>query len=353
MNSRITINISGEIYETYKKTLLRYPDTVLGMLNEMHPRYCPTSGQYFFPRHRRCFEAILFFYQSHGVLRCPPDIPLDIFEEECIYFRLPSESVHSIRLKKGLVKDQMVSCEDEITFQHHMHTIVSNPHSSCSAMVYGSIVLACNIVSIGCTCSYTVSKNEQSLTQDINFAMSIILLLDLLLRFFFATNVMSIMLSPPTLIDISSGIAFFIFYAYPPTSLSVQMKTLTFVCMLRVLNISRIMGFSKHYQTTSKIILQIFKETNIFFLGILMVVVLYGGVMSTVERNGPLHDMEQACWWAMQTLTTLGYGDVYPTTALGKLIAGLFMSFGTQIILLPVMTIANKFEAMYELNFGL
>ena len=113
------------------------------------------------------------------------------------------------------------------------------------------------------------------------------------------------------------------------------------------------MRFSKHFCTASKIILQIFRDTKMFFMGILLVVVLYGSIMNAVEWNGTFHDMEQACWWSMQTLTTLGYGDVYPDSILGKLIAGVFMGIGTQIILLPVMVIANKFQAMYDVNMKL
>ena len=44
--------------------------------------------------------------------------------------------------------------------------------------------------------------------------------------------------------------------------------------------------------------------------------------------------------------------DTHPSSILVKLIAGFLLSFGTQMIIIPVMTIANKFESMYEANYN-
>jgi voltage-gated potassium channel len=50
-----------------------------------------------------------------------------------------------------------------------------------------------------------------------------------------------------------------------------------------------------------------------------------------------------AMWWGIATLTTVGYGDVYPVTPLGKLLAGLIAFLGVGIFALPAGILASGF----------
>ena len=85
-NGRIVINIGGEVYETNSKTLARYPQTLLGNFRKRSPYFRAQTGLHYFDRSRLFFDAILFFYQSKGILQCPPELPLSLFEEECRFF---------------------------------------------------------------------------------------------------------------------------------------------------------------------------------------------------------------------------------------------------------------------------
>ena len=51
-----------------------------------------------------------------------------------------------------------------------------------------------------------------------------------------------------------------------------------------------------------------------------------------------------AAWWAVSTLTTIGYGDAVPITGLGKLIGGLFMMLGLGMFALPIGILATGFS---------
>ncbi len=50
-----------------------------------------------------------------------------------------------------------------------------------------------------------------------------------------------------------------------------------------------------------------------------------------------------AMWWAVATLTTVGYGDVYPITPLGKLIGGVIALIGVGMVALPAGVFASAF----------
>ena len=52
-------------------------------------------------------------------------------------------------------------------------------------------------------------------------------------------------------------------------------------------------------------------------------------------------------WWGVATLTTVGYGDVYPITSLGKLMAGIMAILGVGLFALPAGILANGFGSTF------
>ena len=51
-------------------------------------------------------------------------------------------------------------------------------------------------------------------------------------------------------------------------------------------------------------------------------------VVEDVGENGRLHTFGDACWWSISTITTVGYGDVYPVTPIGRVIGAFTMIVG-------------------------
>ena len=77
------INIAGQIFRTFEDTINRMPDTVLGNPERRKEYYDPENNEYFFDRHRESFPAILYFYQSDGIMgkfgsNCPDNFYLQI-----------------------------------------------------------------------------------------------------------------------------------------------------------------------------------------------------------------------------------------------------------------------------------
>ena len=55
-------------------------------------------------------------------------------------------------------------------------------------------------------------------------------------------------------------------------------------------------------------------------------------------------------WWAIVTITTVGYGDVIPVTLFGKLLSVGFMALGALTVSLPVMSVVTRFTDLYMKN---
>jgi voltage-gated potassium channel len=67
-----------------------------------------------------------------------------------------------------------------------------------------------------------------------------------------------------------------------------------------------------------------------------------GAVFVAVERDQDL-TIWDGLWWAAETVTTVAYGDIYPTTALGRIVATVVMSAGIGFVALLTGALAQRF----------
>ena len=78
----------------------------------------------------------------------------------------------------------------------------------------------------------------------------------------------------------------------------------------------------------------------------LILVLISASAMYSIEnatQPGAFESIPSAIWWSVVTMTTVGYGDVIPVTALGKFIAMFIMLLGVGVVALPAAMLAAKF----------
>jgi voltage-gated potassium channel len=106
--------------------------------------------------------------------------------------------------------------------------------------------------------------------------------------------------------------------------------------MLRVFRILRLFRFLKESDRLFAALRASMYKIIVFTSFILTVVVLLGTVMYVIEgpENG-FESIPQSIYWTIVTITTVGYGDITPQTAIGKWIASIIMLCGYVIIAVP------------------
>ncbi len=134
-----------------------------------------------------------------------------------------------------------------------------------------------------------------------------------------------------------------------PTYLSLFIggaQTLLVVRALRLLRVFRIFKL-RHYVNEMQFLLRAirgsFRKISIFMMVVFTTVIILGSVMYLVERgqNG-FSSIPESIYWAIVTITTVGYGDIIPVTSVGKLIASVIMMMGYGIIAVPTGIITTE-----------
>ncbi len=121
---------------------------------------------------------------------------------------------------------------------------------------------------------------------------------------------------------------------------------LTVIRTLRLLRIFRIFKLSRYVsesQVLVRAMLSSRHKIGVFFFFVIMIVIILGTIMYIVEgKEGAFTSIPQSIYWAVVTLTTVGYGDIAPVTPLGKFIAGAVMILGYAIIAVPTGIVTSE-----------
>ena len=121
--------------------------------------------------------------------------------------------------------------------------------------------------------------------------------------------------------------------------------------LLRVFRILKLGAYLKEADQLRQALVQSRRKITVFLLTIVALVVLIGTLMYVIE--GPesgFRSIPIGIYWAVVTITTVGYGDVAPVTPLGRCVASLVMLLGYSIIAVPTGIVGAKFQQMQRLQ---
>jgi voltage-gated potassium channel len=122
-----------------------------------------------------------------------------------------------------------------------------------------------------------------------------------------------------------------------------------FIRVLRLMRLLRVLKLG-HYSEAVTLLGNVLRsrspELAVMLIVLCMLLVLSSGAMFYAENEqqpDTFSSIPASMWWAVITLTTIGYGDAYPITAIGKVIGGVIAVMGIGIVALPTAIIATGF----------
>ena len=142
-------------------------------------------------------------------------------------------------------------------------------------------------------------------------------------------------------VDLLAIIPTYMMFIYPP------MKYLLDIRIIRLIRIFRVLKLTNYVRGayTMQLALRSSRpKIIVFLLSIFIVVIIVGTLMYIIE--GPadgFNNIAESIYWAIITLTTVGYGNIVPTTALGKMLASFIMILGYAVIAVPTGIVSSEF----------
>lgn len=135
-----------------------------------------------------------------------------------------------------------------------------------------------------------------------------------------------------------------------PTYMSLLLPGSQYLLVIRILRLLRVFRVLKlaEYLSEGQVIMRALRASrrkiSVFLLGVLTLVVIIGSCMYVIEgeENGFVN-IPVSIYWAIVTLTTVGYGDISPRTPLGQALASLVMILGYSIIAVPTGIVTAEF----------
>ncbi|QOR74328.1 ion transporter [Cruoricaptor ignavus] len=173
-------------------------------------------------------------------------------------------------------------------------------------------------------------------------AITTIFTIEYLLRILSVKNKEDYILSPLGLLDVLSLVPFYLGMVYPDLHYFMIFR------MLRLLRIFRIFNLAD-YMNDGHYIVSALKESSrkiyVFLLFMIIFITIIGAAMHVVEGGSEgFTSIPQSIYWAVVTITTVGYGDATPSTAIGKFLSILVMLAGYSIIAVPTGIVTARFR---------
>ncbi|EKX42157.1 hypothetical protein GUITHDRAFT_41520, partial [Guillardia theta CCMP2712] len=308
----------------------------------------------FLDRNPLAFHAIMNYYRTDR-LEPPHGISEQSWQEELDFYNI------SIPVDKLTEKEAELKVEDLYHgYRKTLWLFLENPESSKWARMYSlvslSVVLLASVNFI--VDSLPELREVGSATSDYwnNVVSSveafciIFSTVEVAARFANSMQKSSFFKESLNIIDVASVLPWYIDLILLSSNFS-GLVVLRVVRLIKIFRIFRIGRYSEGLRILIYTIHQSKSELSVLFLMLAIGVVLYGSILHLTEFSESRRNFEsipKSMWWAVVTLTTVGYGDVVPETGVGKFFASCCVVTGVLMLSGPISVLSTTFGHRYD-----
>lgn len=177
--------------------------------------------------------------------------------------------------------------------------------------------------------------------------------LEYLIRLVCAPRFWRFVISPTAIIDILAilpdYIELIVQAATPDNRDSVVFDFLFLLRLMRVIKIFRVVRRVSGLWIMIYTLKASYKELGLMLLFLLIGTLLFGSVIYFVDDNTIFTSIPKSFWWAIVTMTTVGYGDMVPVTPWGQLVGSFTAICGVLVVAFTIPSLVNNFTDFYNL----
>ena len=150
------------------------------------------------------------------------------------------------------------------------------------------------------------------------------------------------------IVDLLSVLPTYLAFFFPGMHALIDVRILR---LLRIFRIFKLTDYVVEYQVLGAALAASRRKIMVFLAAVLMVVLILGTLLYVVE--GPQHgftDIPTSIYWAITTITTVGFGDITPKTDLGRFIASVIMLIGWGTLAVPTGIVTAEMTVRHPLR---
>lgn len=134
--------------------------------------------------------------------------------------------------------------------------------------------------------------------------------------------------------------------AFIPFFIAADFRIVRAIRLVRLFRLLKLSRYNKAFKQIKRVVENSREELVVSLFAVLTLLVIASSLMFFVENEvqpESFSSIPATMWWGVATLTTVGYGDIYPVTDVGRLLAGIMAILGIGIFALPAGILANGF----------
>lgn len=370
---RLTINVSGIKFQTWQSTLLRFPDSLLGSIDTMQQFYDARRKEYFLDRDPYLFKFVLNYYR-YGKLHCSQEDCPAAFEEELQFYGFSIYDVnnccwdHCSPKEKGVLvegdNDELkgeylncngnlcdLHCEPKLTLKQKIWRTIGPSKTTNTGVIFHIIygffifvsVLIASLETLRCGETSTCGEKHHQIFFTIESICVIIFTAELLIRFYVCPQKKKFMLDAMNVIDLLAIVPYYLTLVVE----SFGGET-SFLQILKVLRVIRILKLTRNSRRLRCLLLTLRRcAVDIVFLYCIcfLAIILFGTAiyyLELAEGDPQFSSIPESFWYICVTLMTVGYGDVVPSSILGKIVGSICCVSGVVLLALPIPILQEK-----------
>ncbi|WP_432280173.1 ion transporter [Urechidicola vernalis] len=236
--------------------------------------------------------------------------------------------------------------ENKTTYQkwkHRLHEIIYEADTPAGKF-FDVVLLIAIFVSVLAVMLESVSSIDAKYHKELNileWVITILFSLEYIARIISIKRPKKYIFSFFGIIDLLSTIPKYLSLIIGGTHALVALRALRLLRVFRILKLVRYMGASR--MLTRALIVSRAK-IFVFLFFVLILCTILGTIMYLIEGNpSGFNSIPRSIYWAIVTLTTVGYGDIHPITPLGQFIASIIMILGYGIIAIPTGLVGAEY----------
>jgi voltage-gated potassium channel len=153
------------------------------------------------------------------------------------------------------------------------------------------------------------------------------------------------LITPMAIVDLMAVLPFYLPFIFP------EMRFIRAIRLFRLFRILKLARYSDALKTFADVLNLKKEELGVTFFATLILLVVASSMVYEAENEvqpEAFANIPDAMWWGVVTLTTVGYGDIYPKTPLGKFIGSFVVISGIGLFALPAGILASGFNEVLQ-----